>query len=208
MGAYAICDALIVASSILPIILAYFIYNEVITVADILGYVAIVGGCVLVVLYNKQIIKITISLILIYLLYMITFGLFDFGKKIFNYDIEAGVTQLSANGFTFYTFIFATVAFIIFYLFTFKKESFEYQRSIFWRELPRVAFVAVLTYVYAYLLVLAAGIDATIQYPLKNALGLILNVIVAAIILKEKPTARLFIGLSIIIASLVVISIF
>ena len=82
-GAYAICDALIVASSILPIILAYFIYNEVITVADILGYVAIVGGCVLVVLYkqidkNNNILNPYLSTLYDYI------WSFDFGKKIFN----------------------------------------------------------------------------------------------------------------------------
>lgn len=208
-GAYAICDALLVASSIIPIALSYFIYKETTTIADILGYLAIVGGCVLVVLYNKQIDKkITLSLILIYLGYMLSFGAFDFTKKVYSYDFDAGKTSLSANGFTFYTFVFATIIFVIAYFITFKKESFKYQKSMFWKEAPYVALAAILTYGYTYLLVLASSVPATIQYPLKNSLTLILNVLVAAIILKEKPTIKLFVGLGIIIASLVIIAIF
>lgn len=208
-GAYAICDALLVASALFPILLSYFIFKETISLWDVLGYLFVVVGCFIVVLYNKQINKkITITLIIIYLFYMLTFGVWDFTKKIFDYDCKGGATTLSANGFTFYSFVFASVVFIIMYFITFKKESFQYQRSIFWKEMPYVVITATLTYAYAYLLVLASSVPATIQYPLKNSLGLILNIIMAFIFFKEKPTPWLFVGIGIIVASLVVIAIF
>lgn len=205
-GAYVICDVLIVASSIIPILLSYGFYGEKISIADIIGYLIVIGGCFLIVTYNNQINKkITISLVGIYALYVVAVGLSDFGRKVFQVDSSMGFSQLSANGFTFYSFLFCTLTFVIFYLCTFKKESVKYQKKVFWKEVPYVAIAALLTYAYSYLLVPASAIETTILFPLKNGAGLIVNVLVAALFFKEKPTVRLFIGIGITIGAIVLI---
>lgn len=208
-GAYVICDVLIVASSIIPIILSYCFYSETISAMDIIGYLIVIVGCFFIVTYNNQINKkVTISLIIIYVLYALAVGFSDFGRKVFQMDSASGVSQLSTNGFTFYSFLFCALTFFIFYLCTFKKQSVKYQKSIFLKELPYVALAAALTYAYSYLLVPASAIETTILFPLKNGVGLIVNVVIAAFIFREKPTLRLFIGIGITIAAIVIIGLF
>lgn len=208
-GAYVICDVLIVASSIIPILLAYIFYNETISLGDIIGYLGVIVGCVLIVTYNNQINKkVTFSLIVIYIFYFLAVGLSDFGRKVFQVDASNGVTRVSANGFTFYSFIFCALTFIIFYLFTIKKSTVNYRKALSGREFLYTIIVAILSYAYTYLLVPASAIDSTILFPIKNGVGLIINVVVAAILFKEKPTLRLFVGIAITIMAIVVIGLF
>ncbi|MDD3841549.1 MAG: EamA family transporter [Bacilli bacterium] len=208
-GAYVISDVMIVVSSIIPIVLSYVFYQEAISVVDIIGYLVVIGGCFLIVTYNNQINKkVTFALIAIYIVYIIATGVSDFGRKVFQVDSASGVSLVSANGFTFYSVLFSLLTFVIFYAFTFKKASVKYQKSIFWKEFIYVAIAAVMTYAYSYLLVPASVLPTTILFLVKNGGGLIINVIVAAFLFKEKPTPRLFIGIGITIAAIVMIGLF
>ena len=84
----------------------------------------------------------------------------------------------------------------------------KYQKSIFWKEFIYVLIAADMTYAYSYLLVPASVLPTTILFLVKNGGGLIINVIVAAFLFKEKPTPRLFIGIGITIGAIVLIGLF
>ena len=200
-GAYVMLDVFIMLGVGVTIALCNIFFKEEICFNQLAGFVLLIISASMMCSYSTSV-KGRLSLKNIILLTGIGLsnGLTDFSQKLFVYNSP----RTPASVFSFYTYVFAFLIFVFFYLtFNHKEENDGKQK----RVILYVVVMSVCLFLNSYFKTLAAVyISSATLYPLSTGISLILSLLMASFIFKEKVTPKCIFSAILAFVSLVIIN--
>ena len=203
-SAYMLIDVFLMLGVLVPLMLDSVFFQGTIRPVQWIGLAILFIATFIMCSYNNSIkTKLTFSTFLLLVLCGVSNGITDFSQKLFirlSPDFPASVFNL-------YTYIFASMTLVAAYLLL-KKEDAGKQKDVFNRTFVYVAIMAVALFVNSYFKTRAAvTLSAILLYPLNQGCALILASIMAAVVFKEKLTAKAIVGILISFIGLFIINI-
>jgi len=203
MNAYMMLDVFLMLGVVIPLIASSVFFNEAIKSTQWLGIAVLFAAVLIMCSYNNSIkAKLTPSSLILLLICGAANGISDFSQKLFTKCIPDG----SAAVFNFYTYLFAAFTLIIAFAVTRKTgpaTDWSNMKKIF----RYILIMAICLFAYSYFKTLASGhLGAVLLYPLNQGCNLIISAIMAAVLFKEKLTAKAIIGILIAFAGLLMIN--
>lgn len=197
-GAYMMVEVFLLIGVSVPITLCRILFDEKIAIFQIAGLVLLIVAVYIMCTYNSKIKgKMTIGSLLLLFAAGISNGLSDFSAKLFVKMSPGG----SAAVFNFYTYVFAAIA-LLFAAFVFRKIDKNHGLS------PRkptevikpiwiyVVIMAACLFAYSFFKTRAAEyLNATELYPLSQGSSVVLSLLMASIIFKEKVNSKCIVGI-------------
>lgn len=192
-GVYMMVEVFLMLGVLIPMLTGQFLFKEKIRPIQWIGFIILLLAAFIMCSYNKsQRGKLSLLSLLILLLCGISGGLSDLSQKLF----MSYASDFPASVFNFYTYIFATVVLIPFWLFTRKKEKLESENKFPFKLFGFIILVAICLFGNSYFKTLSADkLDASKLYPLNQGAALILSSIMATVAFKEKLTFTGIIGI-------------
>lgn len=191
-SAYMLMDIFLMIGVLVPLVLSTCFFNETISLSQWGGILILLIATIIMCSYNNSIkAKITLPTFLLLMACGIANGITDFSQKLFIKTLP----DIPVSIFNFYTYIFAAITLIAIYLLQKPKDSKQTKcavESIF----GYIFIMAICLFLNSYFKTLAAAtLSSIILYPLSQASSLALSSIMAAVIFKEKFTAKVVIGM-------------
>lgn len=202
-SAYMMLDIFLMLGVLIPLVASRIFYDETITHTQRLGITLLLVAVWIMCAYNNSIkAKITPSAFFLLLLCGVSNGVADFSQKLFTRAIPNGSTA----AFNFYTYVFAALVLIAVFMFLPKQKDPAGKPNIR-KILGYVPVMALLLFANSYFKTLAAGeLSAVLLYPLNQGCALLLSAVMAAVLFKEKLTAKAVIGMITAFISLLIIN--
>jgi len=206
-SAYLLLDTVGTFCITIPVFLSALFFNETVRMNQLVGFVILLAAVITMSSYSSGIKgKLTRSGLLIILGNGLASGMSDFSQRLYVHLIPDG----SASAFQFYTFLTASVVFVIFYL------SFETRRGVLSQPAGKliasnigyVAVMAVCLFLNSFFRLKASGCLSSMEmYPLNQGSTLVLSALMAAVCFKERPNTRSMAGMILTAVGLTVINI-
>lgn len=202
-GAYVMLDVFIMLGVGVTVTLCRIFFNEAILINQYLGFIMLVSSAFIMCSYSSTIKgRLSFKNILLLIGIGVSNGLTDFSQKLFIYNNP----ETPASVFNFYTYLFAFVIFIFFYLILSLKTKAENdgaRKNVF----LYVAVMSVCLFLHSYFKTLAAAeISSATLYPLSTGIALILSLLMATSIFKEKATPKCIFSAFLAFISLIIIN--
>lgn len=203
-GAFVMLDVFLTLGVGITVALCRIFFSEQIGLNQYIGYFMLIIAAYIMCSYSSGIKgKFDIKSFLILVLCGFSNGVADFSQKWFVYSVPDGSTGV----FNFYTYIFSSITLVILYMIENKIEKKPNDGKSFGIFLV-LCIMAVCLFANSYFKVLAAKyIDSATLYPLSTGLSLILSVIMASVLFKEKANAKCLTGVAITFAALIIMNI-
>ena len=205
-GAYMMLDVFIMLGIIVPIALSFMLFNEAITLKQIIGIAVLFVAVIIMCSYNNQVKeKMSISSLILLIICGVSNGLTDFSQKLFIKSNPDG----SIAVFSFYTYIFSAAVLLLVYLFAKSNhEGNQSANSALKSILIYVVIMSVCLFANSYFMTKAAIYLPSAQlYPLSRGASLILSSVMSALFFKEKLTSRCITGIVISFIGLIIINV-
>jgi len=204
IGAYMMVEVFLMLGVLIPLLAGKFFFKETIEPIQWFGFIILIIAAWIMCNYSKgQKGKLTILTVLILAVSGISSGLADLSQKLF----MCSSNNLPASIFNFYTYIFATLVLIPFWLITRKKEKPESENKFPLRLFGFILLLAICLFANSYFKTLSADkLDASQLYPLNQGLALILSTLMATFAFKEKTTRLSIFGIFLAFISLLCIN--
>lgn len=189
-GAYATTNTFIMGGTLVPMLGSALIFDEKIKLTQIIGFIIVIAGMLVISSYNNSIKSKITPLQLIFLLTVsLSSGLSDFSQKLFA-DL---CTETDTSVFNFYTYVFAAI--FLFAILLFKKGKSENAVQRIKSVFVYIAIMAAALFANSYFKVEAAHLlDAAKLYPLNQGASLLLGIVMAAVFFREKVTLKCVTG--------------
>lgn len=202
-SAYMMLDIFLMLGVLIPLIASNIIFNEVIKPTQWLGIGVLFAAVFIMCSYNNSIkAKLTPSALILLIICGAANGIADFSQKLFTKSIPYG----SVAVFNFYTYLFASLALIIFFVAT-RKPGEEIDRINIKKILSFILIMAICLFANSYFKTLASRhLSAVLLYPLNQGCALILSAVMATALFKEKLTAKAVVGILTAFAGLLIIN--
>jgi drug/metabolite transporter (DMT)-like permease len=202
-SAYMMLDIFLMLGILIPLAASSILFNEVIKPTQWLGIAVLFAAVVIMCSYNNSIkVKLTPSSLTLLLICGAANGIADFSQKLFTKYIPDG----SVAAFNFYTYLFAAFTLLIAFA-VIHKTGEAPDRSSMKQIFGLILIMAVCLFVNSYFKTLASEyLPAVLLYPLNQGCALILSAVMAAVLFKEKLTAKAIIGITTAFAGLLIIN--
>jgi len=202
-SAYMMVDVFLMLGAMVPMITGFFAFAEPITTKQWIGYGILIIATLIMCSYNNSIkAKLSLSTLAFLTLSGLSNGITDFSQKWFVKEFP----QIPASVFNLYTYIFAALALLIYYVITLKKEKPQFEDGT--------------KHKYTYIFIMAAALitnslfktkaamflDSAQLYPLNQGMSLIIASLVAAALFKEKLTLKCIAGIILAFAGLIIMN--
>ncbi len=200
-SAYAMLSVFLVISTLIPTVFSYFIWGKEIKPFWFLGFVILIGGVVMMCIYNvKEKGQFTTKGIIYLILCAIFNGLAALIKRWWANDFK-GV--MSANSFNFYSFIISFVVMMAIGLIgkgtSKNKEKFSVKSIFFY-----ILILSICLFINSLFEIKAnAMLPAAILYPINQGLGLVIAMLLGHFFYDEKINRYSLIGIGLTIVSFV-----
>ncbi|MBQ8358014.1 MAG: hypothetical protein IJX39_09455 [Clostridia bacterium] len=213
-GAYMMLDVFLTLGVLVPLLLCYFLFGDPIAPLQWVGLGLLLIATYIMCTYNNRIKKrMTFASFLLLVLCGAANGVSSFAQKWFIHDFPAGSTTV----FNFYTYVFSAAVLIIPLLAVICKGRLTKKGAAVPRTqnalrvvtgvLPYLVIMALCLFLHSFFTTTAARYLSPAQlYPLSQGTGLILSLLMAAILFKEKITPRCMVGILIAFGALVIIN--
>ena len=202
-SAYMMLDIFLMLGVLIPLIASSIFFHESIKVTQWLGIAVLFDAVTVMCSYNNSIKeKLTPGALLLLIACGSANGIADFSQKLFTKCVPEG----SAAVFNFYTYVFAALVLVIFFAATRKQGE-----SIDGKNLKKIfgfiLIMAICLFANSYFKTLASRhLSAVLLYPLNQGCALILSAVMAAVLFKEKLTAKAIVGMLTAFAGLLIIN--
>ena len=202
-GAYVMLDVFLMLGVGVTIALCKLFFNEPIRLNQYIGFSLLVLASIIMCSYSSSLKnKLTVKSFITLILCGISNGLTDFSQKLFiNFSPDGSV-----GVFNFYTYVFASITLLIFFLMYNKLEIAENDgksKQVF----IYILIMAICLFANSFFKTLAARyIDSATLYPLSTGASLILSVFMASLLFKEKATPKCIIGVTVAFISLIILN--
>lgn len=202
-SAYMMLDIFLMLGVLIPLIASSIFFHEGIKVTQWLGIAVLFAAVTVMCSYNNSIKeRLTPGALLLLIACGSANGIADFSQKLFTKCVPEG----SAAVFNFYTYVFAALVLVIFFAVTRKQGE-----SIDGRNLKKIfgfiLIMAICLFANSYFKTLASRhLSAVLLYPLNQGCALILSAVMAAVLFKEKLTAKAIVGMLTAFAGLLIIN--
>ncbi len=203
-GAYMMMDVFLMLGLIIPIVSSGIIYEEHITLRQLLGMIVLFVAALIMCSYNSSIKgKMTVSSIILLIVCGASNGLTDLSQKLF---IEQG-GNAEVSVFNFYTYIFSALVLGLCYL-MFKQKNHSESGGVKLKHIfGYILVMSVCLFINSYFNTMAAAYLPSAQlYPLSKGVALILSSIMAAVFFKERLTLKCIFGMILAFAALLLIN--
>ncbi len=202
-GAYMLVDVSLMCGILVPVIGCLIFLEEKVTWQDYVGMALLIAAVVCMCIYNNRTkAKLTVATVVLLLICGVCSGLTDFSQKLY---VGEGGTAVAA--FNFYTYVFAALTLLAFFLFTARVKKSEPGAFPLRRVMPFVAIMALCMFAASYFQTLAAGhLPGATLYPLARGVALMLSAVMSWIFFREKPTVGSIIGMCLAFAGLIVMN--
>ncbi len=195
-GAYMMLDVFLMLGTILPLVASYFMFDEVISSKQIIGFFILIVAVLMMCSYNNSIkTKLSLSSLLLLILTGISGGLSDFSQKLFT----KSNSEISIAAFNFYTYLFSAISLMAYYFIMTSKNKNSSVCS-FVKIKPVFGYILTMSlciFLHSYFKTLAATqLPAAQIYPLSQALSMILSTFMAAAFFGEKITSKCVLGIA------------
>ena len=209
-GAYMLVEVFILCGTIIPIVMCNLFYGESIELLHWIGIGLLILAAYIMCTYNKTLNqKISVRDILLLLLCALSNGFADFSQKMFVKNVENGNIAF----FNLMTYIFSSI-FLLIVCIVFRnkeKEKYELKKPIEVIK-PIILYVCVMAiclFLNSYFKTIAATyLNAAQIYPINYGGSLILSLLMARIIFKEKVNLKCIIGVLLAFIALLLINVF
>lgn len=208
-GAYMMVEVFLLLGVIVPITLCRVFFHEAVGIWQIIGVAVLLVAVFIMCTYNSSIKgKMKLGSFLLLLLCGLSNGIADFSQKLFVKMRPQG----SPAAFNFYTYVFATVALVIAYLIFRRVDNrgeIKPRKPIdvikpIWIY---VLIMAVCLFANSFFKTLAAQkLDAILLYPLNQGCSVVLSLLMASLIFKEKINAKCIVGICLSFVALLMIN--
>ena len=191
-SAYMMLDIFLMLGVLIPQIASNILFNEEIKLTQWFGITVLFTAVVIICSYNNSIkARLTPASLALLIICGAANGIADFSQKLFTKCVPGG----SVAAFNFYTYLFAAFALIIAFSIT-RKATPAPEKSGMKQIFGYILIMSVCLFVNSYLKTLASGyLGAVLLYPLNQGCALILSAVMAAVLFKEKLTAKAIIGI-------------
>lgn len=191
-SAYMMVDIFLMLGVLIPLIASNILFNEEIKLTQWFGITVLFTAVVIICSYNNSIkARLTPASLALLIICGAANGIADFSQKLFTKCVPGG----SVAAFNFYTYLFAAFALIITFSIT-RKATPAPERSGMKQIFGYILIMSVCLFVNSYFKTLASGyLGAVLLYPLNQGCALILSAVMAAVLFKEKLTAKAIIGI-------------
>lgn len=208
-GAYMMVEVFLLLGVLVPILLCRILFDERITLLQMLGMAVLLVAVYLMCTYNASIKgKMTKKAFLLLVLCGLSNGFADFSQKLFVKTRPEG----SVAAFNFYTYLFAAAVLLAAY-FVFRRldagrgEAPRAPLAVIRPILFYVVVMAVCLFAYSYCKTLAAQyLDAVLLYPLSQGCAVTFSLLMAAFLFKERINGRCIVGVLLSFAGLLLIN--
>lgn len=196
-GAYMMVEVFLLLGVLVPILLCRILFDERITVWQMVGMAVLLVAVYLMCTYNASIKgKMNGKAILLLILCGLSNGFADFSQKLFVKTRPEG----SIAAFNFYTYLFAAAVLLVAY-FVFRTldvrggHAPRAPLAVIRPILLYVVVMAVCLFAYSYFKTAAAQyLDAVLLYPLSQGCAVTFSLLMAAFLFKERINGRCIIG--------------
>lgn len=202
--AYMMLDVFCMIGILIPIIGSAALFGESIETKHVLGVAILIVAVCIMCSYNNSIkSRLTISNVIILIMCGISNGLSDFSQKLFM-KMSDGVAVAVFN---FYTYAISSLVLLVCWLISVGVSKTRDCISL--KPILRyIVIMSICLLACSYFKTLAAGMIPSAQlYPAAQGGALIISSIMSIVLFKEKPNAKLIIGISMSFVALMVINI-
>ncbi len=191
-SAYMMLDIFLMLGVLIPLISSGILLGEAVKPVQWVGIGILFIAVALMCSYNNSIKKrLTLSSLLLLLGCGAANGIADLSQKLFVKQVEGG----SIAVFNFYTYVFAAVVLFVFLSFSHGEKTSE--KTDFRQIFGYIFIMACCLFANSYFKTLAAGrLSAVLLYPLNQGCSLILSSIMAAVLFRERLTAKAVVGMA------------
>lgn len=202
-GAYVMLDVFIMLGVGVTIALCKIFFNEEIEITQIAGFILLLISAFIMCSYSNRLKgKLSLKSLILLSAIGLSNGLTDFSQKLFIYT----ASHESAAVFNLYTYIFAFIVFLVFYLFL-NRKSPKTNDAKNKKVYGYVSVMSICLFANSYFKTLAAGyIDSATLYPLSTGIALLLSLLMASFVFKEKATPKCIFGAALAFVSLLIIN--
>ncbi len=203
-SAYMMMDVFLMMGAVIPLLGSSIQFGESIKLTQWLGLGILLAAVLLMCSYNNSIKeRITPAALALLLLCGASSGLADFAQKLF---VEYS-PWVSAAVFNFYTYLWAGIVLVGYYLITGINGSAPTDITGLKKMMVFIPIMALCLFANSFFKTLAAEyLPAAQMYPLSQGAALILSSIMSAVLFKEKLTAKCIAGLILAFAALLIIN--
>jgi drug/metabolite transporter (DMT)-like permease len=202
-GAYVMLDVFLMLGVGVTLALCKIFFNDSIALKQYIGLaMLLVAACILCSYSSTIKSRFTVKSFALLIGCGIANGLTDFSQKTYVHLTPDG----SVGVFNFYTYIFAALTLLLFFLVSGKIENAPNDGKTK-KAMLAVAIMSVCLFANSYFKTLAAEFIApAILYPLSTGAALILSVLMSVLFFKEKATPKCIIGVVLAFAALIIMN--
>lgn len=202
-GAYVMLDVFLMLGVGVTVALCKIFLDESIALNQYIGFGLLVVASYIMCSYSSKVKnKMTLKSFGLLVACGIFNGVTDFSQKLFVYTNP----DASAAMFNFYTYVFSSVVLLLFFAITNYKEKAQNDaksKTVF----LYILVMAICLFANSFFKTLAAKyISGATMYPLSTGAALIMSVLMAGILFKEKVNAKCILGVVIAFAGLIIIN--
>ena len=208
-SAYMLMDVFLLAGTLIPMLLSNAFFGESIKLHQWGGFLLLFVAVIIMCSYSSSIKeKFSLSAVILLVLTGIMCGITSFSQKLF----VNLCSEMPASVFNLYTYIFAAVTLVIFYL-IFSKTGEQENSGIRFYSIPIKMFIyilimAVCLFGNSFFNTKAAYfLDSAKMYPFEQGASLVLSSLMSAIFFKEKLTIKAIIGIVTTFIALLIINV-
>lgn len=203
-SAYMLVDVFLMLGTIVPMCFCRFIFSEMISARQWIGYFILVMASLIMCSYNNSIkMKLTFSGVALLIFCGISNGLADLSQKIF----VKTCPEIPISVFNLYTYAASATVLGAFFLFFRKGKKTDVPTENAKKGLPLIIIMAVALFLNSYFKTQAAVyLDSAKLYPFNQGASLIVATLMSAVFFKEKITVKCVLGIILTFASLMIIN--
>lgn len=203
-NAYIMLDVFLMLGTIIPMLMGQFLFQEIISIREWGGFVLLVVAAFIMCSYNNSVkTKITLSSLGLLVACGVSNGITGFTQKLY----VKSFPDLPVTIFNFYTYIFAAITLLICFLLGGKKEKVVFDKSFSKRSVFIVLVMAISLMTNSQFKTMAAvTLDSATLFPLSQGFSLVLTILMATILFKEKFTFKAFVGILLAFIALLVMN--
>lgn len=192
-SAYMMLDVFLMLGTLLPIITGYIMYSEPIGIRQIVGFALLVMAVLTMYSYNNTVKeKLSIGYVFLLIGCGLVSGIVNTSQKVFVHTFPETPTSI----FNLYTYVFASIVLLLFFVFTPGKEYIKFNNDGSKRPYVFICIMAVALSLHSYFSTMAAAyLDSVQLYPLSQGAALIISTLMASIFFREKLTAKAVVGI-------------
>lgn len=208
-SAYMMVEVFLLIGTIIPITLSAILFDEKIRWMQGIGIAILFVAVYIMSTYNTTIKgKMSIKAIIPLIIAGVANGFADFSQKMF---LKLQDTDV-ASAFNLYTYIFAAIILLIFYIFlrirSQKKQEKTNDLKVIRQNWIYILIMSICLFANSYFKTLAGKyISATQLYPLNQGVAVILSLLMASIFFKEKINLKCIIGICLAFIALLFINV-